>query len=340
MKKENILLWKCFAATIIVCLSTFRADAELPANLDLEKLKVYMKKTPEKCIMAFGNRRGEGSNAPVYPVYCIWDGVWNEGSIHEARGCMLGKFEADTGAYKGLITKRTLSKETTGKNCDKETVQKILNEIPLNAFGYYDSGDASIEKMSFGKMMRKYKCILLHDKYGLWEKSEDQALPKDPFAGWAKNSDEGYLYLKFGMKESDVKKFPACRMNVEPFFRDETKKIRAYVCNGLVFEGRLIDGEIFFRDGRLGRIGLPVGLRVPGGPESRKEDIDIYIKYLTKENGAPESAAQNDLIKVLEGKSKSADMIWKKGRAKLRVLSQADTTPMPYILYSSEEYLK
>jgi serine/threonine protein kinase len=128
-------------SVIFFCLITICSVAIGGVSNHEEKQLVKFIEKNQSCRIAIANVSG---GQVINPVFCVWDGVTNEGTIHESKGCFLGRFDVDTAKYSPM-SKTGMGLQARSQPdgpCSADLIVKMLTKYP---FGEYSSFDNSKE---------------------------------------------------------------------------------------------------------------------------------------------------------------------------------------------------
>jgi hypothetical protein len=295
-----------------------------PSTQEIGKAKTFIERNAS-CVLAVATPAD--SNSIISPIFCIWDGVYNQGTINEGTSCMLGSIDLMTGAYgsfPGYVGVN--SNETLNKKCTRELVDSILHKIPMEHF-HPGMGSAPFEKM-----IRKEepKIVVLFDKYKLWSKSfspeKKSQLPT------------GYKDVKFGIKFSDLSAMKKCGLKKIQSIAPELKGVAGYNCKDFDYEDRKVEAEFYFKNDKLLRIVLGVGLQQSDDRSLIRDDLNNYMNQINSTYGDPQEANPNELLEVLTGKKSKMDFAWNKKTVLLRLWRNDEGQFGADMIFSSPEY--
>lgn len=125
-----------------------------------DTLVAFLKKT-KACRVAI---TGVENGLAINPVYCIWDGVANPGSIHEHKGCFLGRFDTETSdatrRYSPILNMGAglQARSQPDGSCTKELIVKMLTEYPMKEFLSY-GGSKEPVLVSFRKQSKNFQVV-------------------------------------------------------------------------------------------------------------------------------------------------------------------------------------
>ena len=123
-------------ATVTLALLTTSISFAGLSKINTEKAKAFLAKSGA-CVVAFSS---QSENTVVNPVYCVWNGVANAGTIHESTGCFVGRYdmEAPSGArqYSPMWNSGAglQARSQPNGSCTREIILKMLTEYPLEEY--------------------------------------------------------------------------------------------------------------------------------------------------------------------------------------------------------------
>lgn len=129
-------------------------------SIQTEKMRSFLDKT-KACRVAFAAVDGPSL---VNPIYCVWDGIANTGTIHESRGCFVGRFDSEISdpnhRYSPLLNSGAglQGRSQPDGPCTKDLILKMLTVYPMSD---YLSVGRSQEPIlaSFKKQDKKFRII-------------------------------------------------------------------------------------------------------------------------------------------------------------------------------------
>jgi hypothetical protein len=96
------------------------------------KAQAFLKKIGA-CEVAIGDMNGD---QVLDPVFCVWNGVINKGTIREQSGCFLGRYSLNGDKhlmFQPYNASFMSSKQAKG-SCTKDLVKKILTKFPVSDY--------------------------------------------------------------------------------------------------------------------------------------------------------------------------------------------------------------
>ena len=272
-------------------------------------------------------------------VLCIADIATGGAGIQAKNGCGISRFNTETNEHLPVFSPAELRnpelkdpfKRQISSGCAKSWKQ-VLREKP----GMDQGKDVSELLTKNQDLYRGQELLLAEDAEAARWFADAKLIER---TSKVYEPPVGYSNVKWGLRPKQVDGYLMCNRTKHAIVdKSLPKDVQVFPCGQIDFEGRQIDGEVYFFKNKFARIMLGVGMEQGAALPDFKAYIKNYVQKLTNQYGPLQTPVSDaDLDALYSGKRESLIAAWLDRRVLLS-LYKVKTEFGMQILLSGKEY--